>query len=133
MSTGPSGAGRKGLRRLGLLLGLLLLLAAHAVTGWAEEPPRVLIEATEFTFNPKAVTVPAGDVVFVVQNRGIIEHNFVVETSGEEPVEVAVIPVLAPRETEELPVTLQPGRYRLLCALPGHTEAGMVAELTVTP
>jgi uncharacterized cupredoxin-like copper-binding protein len=29
-------------------------------------------------------------------------------------------------------VPLKPGTYRLRCVIPGHTEAGMVGELTVT-
>lgn len=39
---------------------------------------------------------------------------------------------LDPGQSGSLTVTLQPGKYLLICNVPGHFEAGMWAEFTVT-
>jgi len=113
----------------------LLLLAAGAGL-WTALPgraaqPRVELKAREFLYEPKAVTTPPGTVVFVVRNEGAIEHNFVLEDAGgKKMVEIAVI---EPGATAEVTATLSPGLYAILCTLPGHRQAGMVAALKVPP
>ena len=89
----------------------------------------VALRAREFLYEPKAVTAPPGAVVFVVRNEGAIEHNFVLEdAAGKKMVEIAVI---EPGATAEVPATLSPGAYTIVCTLPGHRQAGMVAALKV--
>lgn len=118
------------MRRALVLLGSIVLLAVGGVA--AESPvPRVLIKAKEFAYEPKEVTVRPGRVVFVVKNEGVIEHNFVVETQDRK--KVAEIANLKPQETDEVEVTLRAGTYTIVCTLPGHRDAGMVAKLTVKP
>ncbi len=92
---------------------------------------RVEIKAFEFAYDPKDLTVRAGEITFVVENTGAIEHNFVIEAAGGQT--VAQIPNIGVRRTAELRVTLQPGAYTQVCTLPGHREAGMVGTITVTP
>src|SRR5437879_4260734 len=111
----------------------LLLLAAGAgfwiaVPGRAAQP-RVELKAKEFFYEPKEVAAPPGAVVFVVRNEGAIEHNFVMEdASGKKVVEIAVI---EPGATAEVRATISPGAYTIVCTLPGHRQAGMVAMLKV--
>jgi len=88
----------------------------------------VHLDAKEFLFAPKDVTVPAGEVTFVVKNEGAIEHNFVLEDKAKK--RTAQIPVLEPAQTLEIKATLKPGSYVIYCSLPGHKEAGMVGTLT---
>jgi uncharacterized cupredoxin-like copper-binding protein len=39
---------------------------------------------------------------------------------------------LKPGKTKKKVISLTPGKYLLLCNIPGHTDAGMFAQLTVT-
>jgi uncharacterized cupredoxin-like copper-binding protein len=123
--------------RTGLLVVMLMVAAiaasAGAPLGRAAPAPglRAEIHLLEFAFNPKEVTVRAGEVTFVVKNDGSIEHNFVIEDSSKKT--VAQIAVVGAGKTEELKVTLRPGAYTTACTLPGHREAGMWGSLRVQP
>ena len=69
--------------------------------------------------------VPAGRVILQLTNKGVIEHNVrLVGGPLSEP--------LPADSTSQLDVgQLAPGTYELICELPGHKDAGMVATLTV--
>lgn len=87
------------------------------------------MSAKEFLYEPKEVTAPAGEVTFVIKNEGAIEHNFVIEGSARK--KLAEIAVIEPGTTAEVKTTLSPGAYTVVCTLPGHREAGMIAALKV--
>lgn len=108
---------------------LALACAVSGISVSAGAATSVSIGAREFSFVPKDVTVPAGEVTFVVKNAGVIEHNFVLEDKAKK--KAAEIPVLEPAQTLEVKATLKPGVYRIYCTLPGHKDAGMVGTLTV--
>ncbi|MGI5143707.1 sulfocyanin-like copper-binding protein [Streptomyces sp. CA-106110] len=101
-------------------------------------------------------TVSAGKVTLRVANRGALTHEVVVlplpagQVSGERAVgsngkvdETGSLGEasrtcgagsgdgIAPSATGWSTVTLQPGRYELVCNLPGHYAAGMYTELDV--
>ena len=103
------------------------------------------------------VSVARGAVSFLVTNRGSITHEMVLlPLSGSQL--VGTRPIGGDGKIEEtgslgeasnscgegagqgiLPgasgwvsITLAPGRYELLCNLPGHYAAGMYTQLTVT-
>ncbi len=102
-------------------------------------------------------TVPAGKVSFLVTNEGSISHEMVVlplpadQVVGTRPVggdarideagsvgeasntcaEGAGQGIL-PGSPSWVTLTLTPGRYELLCNLPGHYAAGMYTQLTVS-
>jgi uncharacterized cupredoxin-like copper-binding protein len=103
-----------------------------------------------------AASVPHGTVSFVATNLGSINHEFVILTlpdnqivgtrpqSGDGKVdETASIGEasntcgsgagdgIAPGASSWTTVTLSPGRYELVCNLPGHYAAGMYTQLTV--
>jgi uncharacterized cupredoxin-like copper-binding protein len=92
-------------------------------------PATIRLTAREFLYEPKEVSSPPGDVIFVVKNGGEIEHNFVVEDQAQK--RRAVIPIIDPDQTLEAKATLQPGTYTIYCSLPGHRDAGMVATLRI--
>ncbi len=103
-------------------------------------------------------TVPAGTVSLVAVNRGSRTHELLVVPlaagvrAGQQPVD-AVGSIaedgslgeasrtcgpstgdgVAPRSAGWMTLTLRPGRYELLCNLPGHYAAGMFGELDVSP
>jgi uncharacterized cupredoxin-like copper-binding protein len=120
------------------LLGLTLLPSAcsersppgGAAKGAAKAgPSQVQITGSEFKFEPKDVSARVGEVILVVENAGMIEHNVVVETPGGQ--DLGRIPNIEVGKTERLTVNLRAGRYALICNLPGHKEAGMVGTITV--
>lgn len=135
---------RRGLSGLGagatlaLLAGATLVLAGCAggtTTGSpagaaADATPRVVeVVATEYHFEPDAITVAAGTMTFRVANRGEIEHEFEI-FEGDRVVDE--VEGLLPGLSRDLTVTLEPGTYRFVCKMSGHEEAGMVGELVVT-
>ena len=91
-------------------------------------------------------TVVAGKVTFAVRNAGTMGHEFVVMRSdrhhhllhmtGQQAREAGVrgeIEPFGPATTKRLTVTLTPGRYVLICNLPGHYKRGQFVALVVSP
>ena len=75
-----------------------------------------------------AYSATAGDVTFVVKNPSPIDHQFTVEGNGIS----YSSPTLKAGVTLNLTIKgLKAGQYKILCEIAGHTEAGMVATLTV--
>jgi len=104
------------------------------------------VKATEMRFDLTTDRAPAGKVTFTVENTGAVEHEMVVvrtetpagdipEKNGERDETGAVGEVgaqqLQPGATASLTRMLASGHYALICALPGHYEAGMYTNLTV--
>ena len=96
-------------------------------------------------------SVKAGEVHFDVTNwsHGIMHEMLVVAVdnpdaplpfdynTGRVPEDqiksLGEVTDLSPNATGTLDVNLTPGSYLLICNVPGHYAAGMVAELTVSP
>jgi plastocyanin len=115
----------------GLLAGALLggLLAT---AGAQEQAQSVALKAREFAFDPREVTVRAGDVTIVVTNEGGIEHALIVEDDSRTT--LAEIPSVLPDKSEQVRVTLSPGSYTFYCPVGSgfHRRRGMVGQLKVT-
>ena len=102
-------------------------------------------------------TVPHGTVSFLVTNDGSIDHEMVIlplansQAAGTRPVAgdarideagslgeasktggAGAGEGIVPGASGWVSVTLAPGRYELVCNLPGHYTAGMYTQLTVT-
>jgi len=74
-------------------------------------------------------TAKGGDVTFVVKNLGPTPHQLGVETSTTK----YESGVLAPNSTTNLTIKgMTAGDYDIVCNIPGHKAAGMVAKLTVS-
>jgi hypothetical protein len=70
----------------------------------------------------------AGPVVLRVRNEGVVDHNLTIE--GRPGADTGLV---HPGATTVLAVRLDAATYTAFCNVPGHREAGMVAELRVTP
>ena len=111
---------------------------------------KIQVTATEMKFELSQSTVPAGPVEFVVTNKGKMPHEMeVVKTdltvdklpvtsdgrldtdkAGKEIGEIEEDD-LKSGTTKTLKVNLTPGKYLIVCNLPGHFKAGMRTYLTV--
>ena len=61
-----------------------------------------------------------------VRNNGTMVHNIAVRDTDLVSADVAA------GETTELDISeLEPGTYEIYCTIPGHTESGMTAQLTI--
>jgi uncharacterized cupredoxin-like copper-binding protein len=123
-------------RRAGLTAGAIVttLVVAAAVAlltigddgdGPAGDTTRVSM--TEFAFDPDPIVLASGATARLeVVNDGEVPHDLLVGELGKGT------PDLEPGASMILDLTDQPpGTYRVVCDLPGHTEAGMVTELTL--
>jgi len=79
-------------------------------------------------------SVRSGHLTVQLQNKGEDPHDMEMQRVGPKgellgnPVE---IPETLPGEQKTLPVTVEPGEYRMWCNLYHHAEEGMKATITV--
>lgn len=87
------------------------------------------VEVVDYAFKPAAISVPAGEVTFVLTNNGTQEHEFEI-FKGDAVVDEAegLVPGLA----RDFVVTLPAGEYTYVCKLADHEARGMTGTLTVT-
>ena len=112
----------------------------------AAGPGTVQVQLRDLALSANPAQAPAGGVTFATQNTGAIVHNLrVIKTDlapdalpvqggtvQENRVEiVARSRDLTGRQNENVTANLQPGRYVLICNVPGHYQAGMRAGFTV--
>lgn len=94
----------------------------------APEPgaEEVRVTGAEFLFEPEEVRVRTGEPVnLAFRNRGMMFHTL---TIGELDVDLHA----APGEGVSGSLgEVEPGRYRFVCTVPGHAEAGMRGVLVV--
>jgi uncharacterized cupredoxin-like copper-binding protein len=88
----------------------------------------ITVTATEMSFSPAAIEVPAGQPVkLTFRNNGMVEHNWQGQVDGE-----TILVTARPRQSGSKTFTPRtPGTYKIICSVPGHEQAGMVATLTV--
>jgi plastocyanin len=99
---------------------------AAAPTGGAAATTEV--GATEFAFDPKELSVPAGPHEFSLKNTGTVAHTFLIE--GVTDLEKIVA---TKGSTGTGTVDLKEGEYVFFCDETGHRAGGMEGKLTVTP
>ncbi len=103
------------------------------------------VQASEMKFVLTADTAPAGKVTFNAENVGKVGHEMVIiktdTPAADLPVkdgEVSEDGSIGEIGPEELVVgakitksfDMPAGRYALICALPGHYQAGMHSDFT---
>ena len=103
------------------------------------------VQASEMKFVLTSDTAPAGKVTFNAENVGKVDHEMVViktdTPAADLPVkngEVSEKGAIGEIGPEELKVgakvtksfDMPAGHYALICALPGHYQAGMYADFT---
>ena len=85
---------------------------------------KVTVIATEFHFELSKTKVPVGAVIFTVENKGKIAHDF--KIGGKRT------PLIPAGKKATLKVVFKKkGRYAYLCTIPGHAAAGMKGTLAV--
>ena len=83
-------------------------------------------ESGALEFDPKEISVKAGEVTFNFSNPSGVPHAFDIDgVEGAEGEEVQGA------DAAPLTVTLEPGEYEFYCPVGGHRAAGMVGTLTV--
>jgi uncharacterized cupredoxin-like copper-binding protein len=89
---------------------------------------KVAVQETEFKITLPSATLKAGSYEFDAKNVGKLPHDLVIQGNGVN----AKTPIYNPGQTQTLKVTLKPGKYDFFCSVPGHKQAGMNVEVTVT-
>ncbi len=86
-----------------------------------------MLTAHEFAFSPKTLVVEHGRRVELrFRNEGLLAHNVTIADLG------LATPTIQSGHEAALEFTAPaPGRYAIICAVPGHADAGMRATLEV--
>jgi uncharacterized cupredoxin-like copper-binding protein len=105
------------------------------------------VRLSEWKFDAPTTLEP-GAQTWRITNSGLLLHEVMI-IAGEGPVEdlpvrdamvdvtevdgelIAEVAEVSPGHTVEAEVSLEPGRYLLICNLPGHYESGMHAVMLV--
>jgi hypothetical protein len=95
----------------------------------APPPARIQVVEREFLLQLSRVVVPAGPALIEVDDYGQDPHDLRLQQVGTA--HVAGTPLVAPGGRFQLSVRLQPGTYRLWCAVGNHAALGMTAVLRV--
>ncbi len=129
------------MRKLTAILSVLAIL----LVGCQSKPPSLDIRLDSFTITPSEFSLKAGSTVMLyIHNAGLIEHDFNIMklgvnvasiTNHEDREGILWAVSLEPGEEKdvELNVPSEPGMYQVVCAMPGHLQAGMTGTLTVLP
>ncbi len=128
MSTQPSPllAARAAFCAMALFLVLVGAAGAQGTPGPIEMGER----GAEFYFEPKQLTVPAGQVTLAFKNVGERRHNWVAQLP-EGPQRTPDVD--GGRDHTQTFTFAQPGTYEVICDLPTHLQRGMRMTLTVSP
>lgn len=86
----------------------------------------VTVVAEDVDFGADSYEADAGTVEFEYVNEGIIQHSLVIE--GDDDFRLLVE---TRGDIDRGSVDLDAGSYVLICDIPGHEQAGMVADLDV--
>ena len=123
---------------------------ASACAGGQRPAGDVQVALKDFSIDLSPTTVPAGQIKLAISNEGPSVHEVEIFTlpAGIDPAGLTVkdnvadtasagltaideVEDIAPSTTATLSVTLEPGRYALICNLPAHYGQGMHTVLTV--
>ncbi len=143
------------MRRIAVLLASSALgaLVVAPATALAWSPAKaaaagtavVNVKLSDFKIAPSKASAKAGKVTFVVKNAATMEHEMVVIKTtlkasklpvkggqASEKGSVGEAEDIAGGKTKRLTLTLKKGHYALICNVPGHYQAGMHADFTVS-
>jgi hypothetical protein len=125
-------------------LAALLLLGALTSAGCGDGPSYTSarggvlhVTLDEYRIRPENLEVPAGRIHIEAVNHGRLTHNLAIESfdhaEGEQPTLYGRTDTLRPGEhgSEQAPITLKPGKYRLTCTIGNHDDLGQYGELKV--
>jgi uncharacterized cupredoxin-like copper-binding protein len=98
---------------------------AAKTTTAAAAAQTVQVTETEFRIALKGYKAQGGKFTFVVKNAGKLPHDFAIRGGPKTE-------LIQPGATAQLTTTLKPGRYHLYCSVPGHEQAGMKVDITLS-
>ena len=84
---------------------------------------------TEYRFEPRDLTVKSGSELSV-HNDGQLAHDLTLEQPGSGR-RLLATDTFVSGDGGKLRVSLPPGRYKMVCTVPGHEQRGMVGVLHV--
>lgn len=112
-----------------ILIAALLALALAACGGEATAEPITVKAQDTFKYDPPTLSAKVGETVnIVLDNEGVLEHNFVITELN-----VSLGPVPGGQTAPGSFTPSQAGIFEYFCDVPGHRDAGMVGTLTVNP
>lgn len=125
-----------------VVMGATVLMLGACSDDDATSSTEIEAEATEYQFDPDSWEVRAGEEFTVdFTNGGEIEHEWAVLKEGddigseddfaEDKVLFEVEATPAGESVSESFTVDEAGSYQVICALPGHFDAGMEGTLTV--
>lgn len=128
---------------VGLVMVFSMVLAACGGGGSSSSgSTSASITMSDFSFEPKEITVPAGKEVSVtLTNKGSVEHDWVVmakpvtppfDANAEANVLFTQKVAAGASQVVKFTAPAAAGEYEIVCSIPGHMEAGMVGKLIVT-
>jgi plastocyanin len=118
------------MKLLHLLLLVTPLATAAAGCGGSDKPPGPHeVVMAEYRFAPGNATVKRG-AELTVRNDGQIAHDLTLEQSPSNQRLIGTDTFLS-GDSGKLRVDLPPGRYKMVCTVPGHEQRGMVGTLRV--
>lgn len=100
----------------------------RAMSPGGASPPGPTVDVVLREWTIEVPPLRSGPVVLRVHNEGVVEHNLTIE--GRPGADTGLV---HPGATATLAVRLDTATYTVFCNVPGHREAGMAAELRVTP
>ncbi len=126
---------------------VLALAGCGGSSGSAQNRSAIAVTERDFAISAPT-TLPAGEVVLRVMNKGPVAHELLVvrEPAGGLPIsrdgltvnearvqrsEVGVLEPADAHAVRDLAIRLTPGRYVLFCNMAGHYVGGMHHELVV--
>jgi len=123
------------MRKMFVVVALVALVAMVAAcggsSGGGQPAGSTKVSLTEFKFDPSAITVAHGNVVFWLVNTGNTSHDLSIKDSSGNA--VATSELVSPGDSKEFDVNnLAAGSYTIVCTQPGHEASGMKGTLTVT-
>lgn len=91
----------------------------------SEVIPELVVEGSDFKFNPAQISFQAGEKVkLIFKNTGEARHDFVIE--GLNTRTKLIVPGTS--DTVEF-IAPDTGTYTFYCSVPGHRQAGMEGKL----
>jgi uncharacterized cupredoxin-like copper-binding protein len=118
--------------------------AADTSNATAADNGKITVGATEYAFDPKALTAKPGKLEITLDNKGKAPHELVVLKTDAAPGSLKVTDGRVSEDdaigeveeidgggTKSASVDLEAGKYVFVCNVPGHYADGMSGSLTV--
>jgi plastocyanin len=119
------------MRWIAIVVASVALLSVAACGGGPSQPAgSTKVTMTEFKFDPGALTVTHGKVVFWLVNAGSVSHDMAIKDSSGNS--IATSELVSAGDSKEFDVDLAAGSYTIVCTQPGHEASGMKGTLTAS-